>query len=90
MIGNAQELADGGNVGFATRAVETFRDVEDEVGTQEGKPRRKMTVGFETIDLADSAECPLHRIDGCGLVPLGVQVWLREVGSEGPTGRLVG
>jgi hypothetical protein len=47
-------------------------------------------IGLEPIDLTDRAERPLHRIDGGGLIPLGVEIWLREVGSESPTGRLVG
>ena len=88
--GNPEELADCGNVGFAARAVEAFGDVEDEVGTEQREPSGEAAVGLEAVDLAYRAERPLHRIDGGGLVPLGVEIWLREIGSEGPTGRLVG
>ena len=90
VAGHAEELADCRNVRLAVRPVEPFGDVEDEVGPEQGQPRGEAGVGLETINLAHGAERPLHRIDGGGLVPLGVQVGLMEVGSEGPTGRLVG
>jgi len=90
VIRDPQELADCRNVSFAARSVEAFGDVEDEVGTEQREPSGKAAVGLEAVDLTYRAERPLHRIDGGGLVPLGVEVWLREIGSEGPTGRLVG
>ena len=90
MAGHAEELADCRNVRLAIRAVESFGDVEHEVGAEQGEPRRKAGVGLEAINLTDGAQRPLHRIYGGGLIPLGVQVWLRKVWSESPTGRLVG
>ncbi len=90
VAGHAEELADGRDVRLAVGAVESFGDVEDEVGPEQREPRGEAGVGLEAVDLADRAERPLHRIDGGGLVPLGVEIWLMEVGAEGPTGRLVG
>src|SRR5687768_12366677 len=90
MARHAEELADCRNVRLAIRPVEPFGDVEHEVGAEQRESGREAGVRLETIDLADSAQCPLHRIYGGGLIPLGVQVWLRKVGSESPTGRLVG
>jgi len=90
VIRHPEELADCRNVGFAARSVEAFGDVEDEVGTEQREPSGKAAVGLEAVDLAYGAERPLDRIDGGGLIPLGVEIWLREIGSEGPTGRLVG
>jgi hypothetical protein len=90
MVRNPKELADCRDVGLAARPIESLGDIEDEVGTQQRETSGEAAVGFEPIYLAHSTERSLHRVDGGRLVPLGVQVWLREVGSEGPTGRLVG
>ncbi len=90
MAGHAEELADCRDVRLAIRPIEPFGDVEHEVGAEQRESGREAGVGLEAIDLTHGAQRPLHRIDGGGLIPLGVQVWLRKVWSESPTGRLVG
>jgi len=89
VIRDAEELADGRHMSLTTGAVETFRDVEDEVRPQECQASREAVIGLQAVHLTHSAERSLHRIDGCGLIPLGIEIWLRKVGSECPTGRLV-
>jgi len=79
MAGDSQELADGRDVRLAVGPIEAFRDVEHEVGPEQSEAGREAAVGLEPMDLADGAESALHRIDGGGLIPLGVQVWLRKV-----------
>jgi hypothetical protein len=87
---HAEELADGRDVRLSVGAVESFGDVEDEIGPEQRELGRKAGVGLEAVDLADRPQRPLHRINGGWLVPLRVQVGLLKVWSEGPTGRLVG
>ena len=82
---NAEELADGRDMPLAVRPVEPFGDVEHEVRLDQGEARGKAGVGLEPVDLADGAERALHRIDGGGLVPLGVEIGLRKVVAERPT-----
>ena len=50
----------------------------------------KHLVGFQAVDLAHAPQRALHRIDGGGLVPLGVEIRLREVGAERATVGIVG
>ena len=85
VVGDAEELADRGDVPLAVRAVEALGDVEDEVRPDQREPRGEAVVGLEPVDLADGAERALHRIDGGGLVPLGVEIGLREIVAERPT-----
>ena len=54
-------------------------------GRMQREPRGEAGVGLEPVDLADGAERALHRIDGGGLVPLGVEIGLREIVAERPT-----
>ena len=82
---DAEELADGRDVSLAVRAVEPLGDVEHEVGLDQREPRGEAGVGLEPVDLADGAERALHRIDGGGLVPLGVEIGLGKVVAERPT-----
>jgi hypothetical protein len=85
VTGNAEELADGGDVPLAVRPVQSLGDVEDEVRLDEREPSGEAGVGLEPIDLAYGPERALHRIDGRGLVPLGVEIGLRKVVAERPT-----
>src|SRR6185312_1086905 len=82
---DAEELADGRDVSLAVGPVETLGDVEHEVGLDEREPRGEAGVGLEPIHLADAPERTLHRINGGGLVPLGVEIGLRQVVAESPT-----
>jgi hypothetical protein len=84
MAGDSQELADGRDVRLAVGAIEAFRDVEHKVGPEQSEAGREAAVGLEPMDLADSTESALHRIDGGGLIPLGVKVRLMEICSESP------
>ena len=90
VAGHAEELADGRDVPLAVRAVEALGDVEHEVGPEQREPRGEAVVGLEAVDLADGAERALHRIDGGGLVPLGVEIGLREIVAERATVGIVG
>src|SRR5688572_29023163 len=79
MARDPEKLADCGNVRLAVRTVEAFSNVEDEVGTEQRETRGEAGVGLEAIDLANRAQGSLHRIDGGGLIPFGIQVGLLEV-----------
>jgi hypothetical protein len=46
-------------------------------------------IGFEADDFAKGRECVLHGVDRCRVVPLDVEVRLRKVGAESPTGRFI-
>ena len=59
-------------------------------GRTSARPRGEHLVGLEAVDLAHAAERALHRIDRGGLVPLGVEIRLREVGAERATVGIVG
>ena len=50
----------------------------------------KLAVGLEADHLADGAERALDGVDGGGLVPLGVEIGLREIVAERPTVGIVG
>ena len=50
----------------------------------------KLALASRRYDLADGAERALHRIDGGGLVPLGVEIGLRKIVAERPTVGIVG
>jgi hypothetical protein len=76
-------------VALPTRSEQAFGDVEDEVGPIVEELRGKVLVGLETDDFAQSGERVLHGVDRCRVVPLDVEVGLRKVGAESPTGRLV-
>ena len=82
MVGHAEELADGRNMGFAVHAVEAFGDIEDEVGTGRHQLPGEIGIRLEADHLADTGEGLLDSIDGLGFVPLGVEVGLREIGAE--------
>jgi len=90
VIRDAEELADGGDVALAVRAVEALGDVEDEVGTDQREPRGEALVGLEPEDLAHRPEGGLDRVDGGGLVPLGVEIGLSEIVAKGSRGDVVG
>lgn len=82
VVGNAVELADGGDVPLAVGAIEPLRDVEDEVGVRHAEPLGKGGVGLEADDGAEGAERVRDGVNGAGFVPLGVEVGLLEVGAE--------
>jgi hypothetical protein len=86
---DAEELADGRDVSLAVRPVEALGDVEDEVRLNERQPRGEARVGLEAVDLAHGPQRALHRIDGGGLVPLGVEIGLGKIVAEAPTVGLV-
>ena len=90
VVGYGEELTDRGDVRLPACPVESFGDVEDDIGTEQREPGREPAVGLEAMDLPYGAERPLHRIDGCGLIPLSVQVGLVEVGAKASTRRFVG
>ena len=50
----------------------------------------KLSSASRRIDLAHGAEGALHRIDGGGLVPLGVEIGLSKVVAQRARRRLVG
>ena len=47
------------------------------------KPRREIGDRFEADDLAQRTERVLDRVDGRGLIPLGVEIGLLEIVAEG-------
>jgi hypothetical protein len=85
VIRDAEELADRRDVALAVGAIEPLRDVEDEVGADQREAGGEHLVGLEAVDLPHAAERALHRIDGGGLVPLGVEIRLRQIGAERAT-----
>jgi hypothetical protein len=86
VVRDAVELADGRDVALTVGTVEPFGDVEDEVGACGGEPGGERLRGFQADDLAYRGERALDRVDGAGLVPLGVEIGLRKVGTKATVG----
>jgi hypothetical protein len=82
VVRDAEELADGRDVPLAIGSVQALGDVEDEVGTGQCQARGEALIGLEPVHLAHRTERALHRIDGGGLVPLGVEIRLVELVAE--------
>src|SRR5262249_45000596 len=82
VIRHAEELADCGNVTLTARPEQSFGDVEYEVGPVVEQFGWEVLVGLETDHLADEVERTFYGVDRCRVVPLDVEVGLREVGAE--------
>src|SRR5690606_16113052 len=86
MAANPEVLADCRDVALAVGAVQSLGDVEHKVGTGGAERRGEILVGLEANDLAHRGERALDGVDCAGLIPLGVEVWLGEIGAEGAEG----
>jgi hypothetical protein len=86
VVRNAEELADRGDVAFTVRAVKPLGDVEDEIRPGGEELRGERLVRLEADHLAERRERALDGVDGAGLIPLGVEIGLREIGAEGAEG----
>src|ERR1041385_6453970 len=66
-------------------AIEPLGDVEHEIGLRVQQRAREVARGREADHLTHSLERGGDGLDGLGLVPLGVEIGLAEVGAKGPT-----
>ena len=64
LVRDVQVLADRGDEGFTTLAVESLGHVENDVGASEHDVLRKELVGFEADYIAEETERLRHRSDG--------------------------
>jgi hypothetical protein len=66
--------------------IQSFGDVEDEIGLGSPEAYGEVLDRFKPDHLAQWAQCLLDGVDGLGFVPFGVEVGLREIVTEVPGG----